>query len=98
MYDIFSYNLLALAGGATGSTYDWTDFGPFGIAIAVGWFLLMRSDKAVDKEKLDSERDLQRVQKQLEDERKAHEATRKLLYERLALEIELEDRSKEEDV
>lgn len=72
-----------IVSASSGSNFDWTDFGPFGAAIVIAWFLLNRSDKVVEKEKLEAERDLQRALDSLEQERKSHEATRQLLYDKL---------------
>lgn len=97
MTSFLLFDISSFLSAANNSGYDWTDFGPFGAAVVIAWFLLNRSDKVVDKEKLEAERDLLRVQKQLEDERKAHEATRKLLYERLALEAQYDILMQESD-
>lgn len=83
---------LFVAAATSGSNFDWTDFGPFGAAIVIAWFLLNRSDRVVEKEKIEAERDLQRALDSLELERASHDETRKLLYEKL-----YEERMKRED-
>ena len=63
---------------------DWLyQLGAFGVALAVAWWLLGRSDRQLKEERVDAALEAARLEALLVAEREAHEATRLLLYEAL---------------
>ncbi len=73
-----------IAQTATGPPADFFyQLGAFGVALAVAWWLLGRSDRQVERERIDAATDVDRVTGLLEKEQVAHKETRDLLYDEL---------------
>jgi len=57
--------------------------GAFGVAMVVGYWLLGRSDKQIERERADAALEVNRIVAQLEAERAAHSETRMQLFAEL---------------
>jgi hypothetical protein len=93
-YLVTAFALSAIAVADTAQTLDLAQFGPFAAAIAIAWFLLLRSDRQLSNERADSKQDIvdardearseiERLTLMLEKERLEHQQTRKTLIEHL---------------
>lgn len=76
--------LVSLVSQSIPSDFSFESLGVFGIALAIAYYLLMRSDKQLHEEKLDTAKEIETVRGELKAERLAHEETRKLLLKAIS--------------
>lgn len=86
--------LVSLVSQSVPTDFSFESLGVFGVALAIAYYLLMRSDKQLHEEKLDTAKEIEAIRGELKAERASHEETRKLLLraitDQTALKYELD--------